>query len=415
MSELLKKAQAAKLSARELAKKSTEEKNEALLLIAEQLQLEKEYILAENKKDIDAAIKNNTASSLIDRLTLTEERLMDMTTGLKQVAELRDPVGESLQMIRRPNDLMIEKIRVPLGVIGMIYEARPNVTVDASSLCLKAGNAVILRGSSSAIHSNIALVNVIQRALGKTSIPKEVVQLIEDTSRETASEMFTLNEYIDVLIPRGGANLIQTVIKNSTIPVLETGAGNCHLYIDETASPEMAISIAVNAKTQRPSVCNTIETIIVHKEWAKSHLTSLLDQLAEKNVQFVGDEKMQALDNRIGKAEQIDWEEEFLDLKVALKLVDSIDEAIEHIHQYGTMHSEAIVSEDSVNVTKFLNEVDAAAVYHNASTRFTDGFEFGFGAEIGISTQKLHARGPMGLEALTSTKYVIFGDGQVRG
>ncbi len=415
MSELLTKAKAAKDCAREIAKASTEEKNAALLAIAEQLLLEEEYILAENKKDIDTALANDTASSLIDRLTLTHERLVDMATGLKQVAELKDPVGESLSTIKRPNELMIEKIRVPLGVIGMIYEARPNVTVDASSLCLKAGNAVILRGSSSAIHSNKALVAVIQRALEKTGLPGEAIQLIEDTSRETASEMFTLNGYIDVLIPRGGANLIQTVIKNASIPVLETGAGNCHLFIDHAANPDMAISIAVNAKTQRPSVCNTIETIIIDKVWANNHLTALLDQLAEKNVSFVGDERIQALDARIEAAEEADWAEEFLDLKVALKLVDSIDEAIAHIYQYSTKHSEAIISEDPVNITKFLNEVDAAAVYHNASTRFTDGFEFGFGAEIGISTQKLHARGPMGLEALTSTKYVIFGDGQVRG
>lgn len=415
MSEVITKAKAAKSSAREMAKKSTEEKNEALLAIAEQILREEDYILEENKKDLERAVQNNTPSSLIDRLTLTHDRLVDIATGVKQVAQLRDPVGESLEVRRRPNGLMIEKVRVPLGVIGMIYEARPNVTVDASSLCLKAGNAVVLRGSSSAVQSNKALVAVMQRGLEKTTIPKDAIQLIEDTSRETAQAMFTLNEYIDVLIPRGGANLIQTVVKNSTIPVLETGAGNCHLFIDRTAKPEMAIDIAVNAKTQRPSVCNAIETILIDKEWAEKHLKALLDRLEEKAVRFVGCEKVRALDPRIERAEQSDWEEEFLDLKVALKLVDSIDEAIEHIHRYSTMHSEAIVSEDSQNVTKFLQEVDAAAVYHNASTRFTDGFEFGFGAEIGISTQKLHARGPMGLEALTSTKYVIFGDGQVRG
>lgn len=415
MSEVITKAKAAKSSAREMAKKSTEEKNEALLAIAEQILREEDYILEENKKDLERAVQNNTPSSLIDRLTLTHDRLVDIATGVKQVAQLRDPVGESLEVRRRPNGLMIEKVRVPLGVIGMIYEARPNVTVDASSLCLKAGNAVVLRGSSSAVQSNKALVAVMQRGLEKTTIPKDAIQLIEDTSRETAQAMFTLNEYIDVLIPRGGANLIQTVVKNSTIPVLETGAGNCHLFIDRTAKPEMAIDIAVNAKTQRPSVCNAIETILLDKEWAEKHLKALLDRLEEKAVRFVGCEKVRALDPRIERAEQSDWEEEFLDLKVALKLVDSIHEAIEHIHRYSTMHSEAIVSEDSQNVTKFLQEVDAAAVYHNASTRFTDGFEFGFGAEIGISTQKLHARGPMGLEALTSTKYVIFGDGQVRG
>ncbi|NEU30801.1 glutamate-5-semialdehyde dehydrogenase [bacterium LRH843] len=415
MSELLNKAKAARNCARELAKKTTAEKNEALLAIAEQLLLEEEFLLNENKKDIEQARKTNTAESLIDRLTLTSERLLDMAAGLKQVAELPDPVGESLSTTTRPNELIIEKIRVPLGVIGMIYEARPNVTVDASSLCLKAGNAVILRGSSSAIHSNTALVQVIQRALQKTSIPAEAIQLLEDTSRATASEMFTLNEYIDVLIPRGGAALIQTVVKNASVPVLETGAGNCHLFIDHSADPDMAMSIAVNAKTQRPSVCNTIETVLLDKTWAKDHLTSLLDQLAERGVVFVGDSSIQALDSRIGQAIESDWADEFLDLKIALKLVDSVDEAISHIHKYSTKHSEAIISEDPHHITKFLNEVDAAAVYHNASTRFTDGFEFGFGAEIGISTQKLHARGPMGLEALTSTKYIVSGHGQVKG
>ncbi len=351
---------------------------------------------------------------MIDRLTLTAQRLADMADGLKQVAALPDPIGESLSKNTRPNDLQIEKVRVPLGVIGMIYEARPNVTVDASSLCLKAGNAVILRGSSSAIHSNTALVHVIQRALEKTAIPAQAIQLIEDTSRETASEMFTLNEYLDVLIPRGGASLIQAVVKNASVPVLETGVGNCHLFIDQSAKADMAISVAVNAKTQRPSVCNAIETILIDKNWASEHLTSLLDQLAEKGVSFVGDEEIQALDARIKPAVESDWTDEFLDLKVALKLVDSVDAAIAHIYQYGTKHSESIISEDAANVAKFLNEVDAAAVYHNASTRFTDGFEFGFGAEIGISTQKLHARGPMGLEALTSTKYIVRGNGQVK-
>ncbi|TWI57907.1 glutamate-5-semialdehyde dehydrogenase [Halalkalibacter nanhaiisediminis] len=414
MSELRTKAKAAQNVARELAIKTTEEKNQALLAMAEQLLLEQEYVLKENKKDIDTARSNGTSESLIDRLTLTAERLADMADGLKQVAALSDPIGESLSKNTRPNELEIEKVRVPLGVIGMIYEARPNVTVDASSLCLKAGNAVLLRGSSSAIHSNIALVQVIQRALEKTTIPAEAIQLIEDTSRETASEMFTLNEYLDVLIPRGGASLIQAVVKNASVPVLETGVGNCHLFIDRSAKPDMAISIAVNAKTQRPSVCNAVETILIEKTWANEHLTSLLDQLAAKGVSFVGDEEIQALDTRIKPAIESDWTDEFLDLKVAVKLVDSVEAASAHIYQYGTKHSESIISEDAANVATFLNEVDAAAVYHNASTRFTDGFEFGFGAEIGISTQKLHARGPMGLEALTSTKYIVRGNGQIK-
>ncbi|GAE24839.1 gamma-glutamyl phosphate reductase [Halalkalibacter wakoensis JCM 9140] len=338
-----------------------------------------------------------------------------MAEGIRQVISLQDPVGEVMTTIERPNGLNIKKIRVPLGVIGMIYEARPNVTIDASSLCLKAGNAVLLRGSSSAIHSNTALVQVVQRALEQTSIPAQAIQLIEDTSRETATEMFTLNEYLDVLIPRGGASLIQAVVKNASVPVLETGVGNCHLYIDQHANTDMAISIAVNAKTQRPSVCNAVETILVHQTWAKNHMHALLNALAEKDVTFVGDENVKQYNTNITTATEDDWANEFLDLKVALKIVNTVDEAIEHIHHYGTKHSESIISEDAESVTAFLNKVDAAAVYHNASTRFTDGFEFGFGAEIGISTQKLHARGPMGLEALTSTKYIVHGTGQVKG
>ncbi|GAE33528.1 glutamate-5-semialdehyde dehydrogenase [Halalkalibacter akibai] len=415
MSELLVKARKANECARILATISTEEKNAALQLIAEQLLIEEEFLLTENKKDIIEARNNGTNEGIIDRLTLNAERLRDMAEGLKQVASLPDPVGEILTSITRPNGLNINKVRVPLGVIGMIYEARPNVTIDASSLCLKAGNAVILRGSSSAIHSNIALVQVVQRALDKTTIPVEAIQLIEDTSRQTATEMFTLNEYLDVLIPRGGASLIQSVVNNASVPVLETGVGNCHLYIDETAQTEMAISIAVNAKTQRPSVCNAVETILIHEKWASTHFEDLLVALIEKGVSFVGDEKTRALDSRIELASETDWKDEFLDLKVALKVVNSVDEAIEHIYTYGTKHSESIISEDALNVESFLNKVDAAAVYHNASTRFTDGFEFGFGAEIGISTQKLHARGPMGLEALTSTKYIVHGTGQVKG
>jgi glutamate-5-semialdehyde dehydrogenase len=415
MSELLKKAQKASECARVLSTISTEEKNKALQLIAAQLLEEEAYLLEENAKDIKVAKENGTGAGLIDRLTLTSDRLKDMAEGLHQVAALQDPVGEVLTTNTRPNGLLINKVRVPLGVIGMIYEARPNVTIDASSLCLKAGNAVLLRGSSSAIHSNTALVEVVQRALEKTIIPVEAIQLIEDTRRETATEMFTLNKYLDVLIPRGGASLIQSVVKNASVPVLETGVGNCHLFIDQTAKKEMAISIAVNAKTQRPSVCNAVETMLIDRNWAENHFSELLEALAEKNVSFVGDEKAQNYDNRIQAADESDWENEFIDLKVALKIVDSVDEAIEHIHKYGTKHSESIISEDAANVESFLNKVDAAAVYHNASTRFTDGFEFGFGAEIGISTQKLHARGPMGLEALTSTKYIVQGTGQVKG
>lgn len=414
MSELLQKAKKAKECARVLSSKTTDEKNTALLKIADFLLIETDFLIRENEKDLEIARNNGTNEGIIDRLTLTAERLSDMAEGLKQVADLPDPVGESLTEYQRPNGLGIEKIRVPLGVIGMIYEARPNVTIDASSLCLKSGNAVLLRGSSSAIHSNIALVKVVQDALKQTAIPSEAIQLLEDTRRETATEMFTLNDYLDVLIPRGGASLIQSVVKNASVPVLETGVGNCHLFIDETANPEMAISISVNAKTQRPSVCNAAETIVIHQKWADQHFEQLVKALSEKNVSFVGDQKAQTYNQTIGQATEEDWANEFLDLKVAIKIVDSLEEAIEHIYKYGTKHSEAIISEDANNVTTFLNEIDAAAVYHNASTRFTDGFEFGFGAEIGISTQKLHARGPMGLEALTSTKYLVRGNGQVK-
>ncbi len=393
MNELVTKAKKAKNCARILATKTTKEKNDALIIMAEALLNEKEYLITENEKDLEVARQNGTSASLIDRLTLTVERLEDMAEGLRQVTELPDPVGELLTNFKRPNGLSIDKIRVPLGVIGMIYEARPNVTIDASSLCLKSGNAVLLRGSSSAIHSNIALVNVVQQALKQTSIPVDAIQLLEDTSRKTANEMFKLNQYLDVLIPRGGATLIQSVVNNSSIPVLETGVGNCHVYIDDTADVDMAIEIAVNAKTQRPSVCNAAETILVHQNWADKHFKELLDALAEKKVSFVGDQASRNLDARIDEASETDWVDEFLDLKVAVKIVDSLESAIEHIYQYGTKHSEAIISENDQNVATFFNEVDAAAVYHNASTRFTDGFEFGFGAEIGISTQKLHARG----------------------
>lgn len=403
--ELTRKGQKAKEAAAELAKKTTQQKNRALELISGQLMQEKNFILTENEKDLDAGRENGMSEALLDRLRLNEARLEDMAEAIIQLARLDDPVGEIISEWERPNGLEITQVRVPLGVVGMIYEARPNVTVDASSLCLKTGNAVMLRGSSTAIHSNKAIVQVIHHALEKSDLPHEAVQLIEDTSRETASAMFRLNDYLDVLIPRGGAKLIQTVVEQSTVPVLETGAGNCHIYIDESADKEMAISIAVNAKTQRPSVCNACETILVHREW--EGLNDLVDALKKKGVVIHGGEGI------IPAAEE-DWAAEYLGLEVALKVTESVEEAITHINRFGTKHSEAIISSNTDNVEKFLNEVDAAAVYHNASTRFTDGFEFGFGAEIGISTQKLHARGPMGLPALTSTKYIVKGNGQVK-
>lgn len=412
--DLIQKAEQAKSASSVMAKMTTAQKDEALRLISAQLIEEQEFILSENAKDLTSGKNNGMNDSLLDRLSLDENRLKDMADALIQLTELEDPVGEVLEKWQQPNELAMTKIRVPLGVVGMIYEARPNVTVDASSLCLKTGNAVVLRGSSTAINSNKALVQVIHNALAKSDLPIEAVQLIEDTSRETASEMFKLNEYLDVLIPRGGAKLIQTVVANATVPVLETGAGNCHVYIDETADVEMAVSIAINAKTQRPSVCNSCETVLVHKEWAAAHLPELLNALQEKGVQLHGDETVQKLHEKVFPATEEDWAKEYLGLEIAVKVVESVDEAIAHINEYGTKHSESIISTTEANVEKFFMEIDAAAVYHNASTRFTDGFEFGFGAEIGISTQKLHARGPMGLPALTSTKYIIKGNGQIK-
>lgn len=413
-SELLQKAKRAKQASAILAKSTTKQKNNALRTISAQLLQEQAYILAENNKDVEVGRLNKMSESLVDRLKLDESRITDMADALIQLTKLADPVGEVLEKWERPNGLTMSKIRVPLGVVGMIYEARPNVTVDASSLCLKTGNAVVLRGSSTAIHSNKAIVAVIHRALEKSELPVESVQLLEDTSREAASHMFKLNQYLDVLIPRGGAKLIQTVVQNSTVPVLETGAGNCHLYIDETANVQMAIDIALNAKTQRPSVCNACESILVHQAWADKHLPLLLSALADQQVTIHGSVSVQKLSPNVILAEEADWETEYLGLEVAIKMVDTVSEAIEHINTYGTKHSEAIISKSSENVDQFFMEIDAAAVYHNASTRFTDGFEFGFGAEIGISTQKLHARGPMGLPALTSTKYIIRGNGQIK-
>ncbi|HDR7968118.1 glutamate-5-semialdehyde dehydrogenase [Bacillus pacificus] len=414
MNEVLAKGKRAKEVARELVLKSTNEKNEALVAVANQLIHETAYILEENKRDIEEGKAKGFSDSLLDRLMLTENRIIDMTEGIKQLIELRDPVGECVREWERPNGLSIQEMRVPLGVVGMIYEARPNVTVDAATICLKTGNAVILRGSSSAIHSNKALVAVIHRALKQTSLPKESVQLIEDTTRDSAKQLFTMNDYLDVLIPRGGKQLIDTVVREASVPVLETGAGNCHIFIDETANTQMAIDIIINAKTQRPSVCNAIETIVLHEKWAEQYGSELFSSLKARGVELRGDQKALAIDSSIVLASEEDWGTEFLSLTLAVKLVSSIEEAIHHINTYGSMHSEAIISENEENVSKFFVSVDAAALYHNASTRFTDGSEFGFGAEIGISTQKLHVRGPMGLPALTSTKYVIRGNGQIR-
>ncbi|MED3079726.1 glutamate-5-semialdehyde dehydrogenase [Bacillus wiedmannii] len=414
MNEVLEKGKKAKEIARELVLKSTSQKNEALAAIADQLIVETAYILEENKRDIEEGKAKGFSDSLLDRLMLNEQRIIDMAEGIKQLIELRDPVGECVSKWERPNGLSIQEMRVPLGVVGMIYEARPNVTVDAATICLKTGNAVILRGSSSAINSNKAIVAVIHRALKQTSLSPKSVQLIEDTTRDSAKQLFTMNDYLDVLIPRGGKQLIDTVVREASVPVLETGAGNCHILIDETADKQMAIDIIINAKTQRPSVCNAIETIVLHEKWAQQFGSELFSSLKEKGVELRGDQNALAIDSSTVLASEEDWGTEFLSLTLAVKVVSSIEEAIHHINTYGSMHSEAIITEDEENVNKFFTSVDAAALYHNASTRFTDGSEFGFGAEIGISTQKLHVRGPMGLPALTSTKYVIRGNGQIR-
>ncbi|MEC4030822.1 glutamate-5-semialdehyde dehydrogenase [Bacillus subtilis] len=414
MSEVSVKAKLAKEAAAEMIMKTTAEKDEALSLIANGLRKELDFLLAENAKDIEKGKENGLTPDIIDRLTLDEKRIRDIADAVELLIDLADPVGDSLETIEKENGLFIEKIRVPLGVVGMIYEARPNVTVDAATLCLKTGNAVVLRGSSSAIHSNKALVSVIHRALEQSALPIHAVQLIEDTSRETAKELFTLNDGLDVLIPRGGKKLIDLVVRESTVPVLETGAGNCHIFIDETAKPQMAEKVVVNAKTQRPSVCNAIESLLIHKAWARQHGKELLDQLENAGVEIRGDELVCELHPSSKQASKEDWETEFLAPVLSVKTVENVQEAVKHIQQYGTNHSEAILTENDKNAAYFQTAVDAAAVYHNASTRFTDGFEFGYGAEIGISTQKLHARGPMGLPALTSTKYIIKGTGQIR-
>lgn len=414
MSEIMEKGRAAKAASFQLIGMSSEAKDYALKSIASQLIEDQEIILHENSKDIEAGKAKGFTSSVLDRILLTEKRIKDMASAINLLTELPDPIGETLETIEKENGLLIKKTRVPLGVIGMIYEARPNVTVDAATLSLKTGNAVILRGSSSALYSNKALVTSIHKALSKTELPVDAVQLIEDTSRETAKELFHLKEYLDVLIPRGGKNLIDTVVRESTVPVLETGAGNCHIYIDESAEPTMAERIVVNGKTQRPSVCNAIESLLIHENWFNKYGAELLTSLVNKDVEIFGDHAICKVLPEAKLAGEEDWGSEYLALAISIKVVQDTAEAVEHINQYGTKHSEAIITNDQSNAARFLQNVDAAAVYHNASTRFTDGFEFGYGAEIGISTQKLHARGPMGLQAMTSSKYLVYGTGQIR-
>ncbi|MBC2023319.1 glutamate-5-semialdehyde dehydrogenase [Listeria booriae] len=414
MSVLVEMGKRAKVAALALSQAKTKQKNEALLALAERLVANTAVILAANEKDLAAAADNGVKDAMLDRLRLTAERVVDMAEGVKQVAALADPIGEVTHMWKNEADLTIGKQRVPLGVIGIIYESRPNVTVDAAVLCFKTGNATILRGGSEAFHSNIALVKIIRESLAASDFPADAVQILEDTSRETAQALMKLNAYLDVLIPRGSARLIQAVLENATVPVIETGTGNCHVYIDKEAQQEMATKIIVNAKASRPSVCNAAETLLIHEAVAPAFLPSIIAKLREENVEIRGDEQVAAIVPDVIAATESDWETEFADYILAIKVVPSDDAAIAHINQYGTKHSEAIVTDNYFTSQKFLQQVDAAAVYVNASTRFTDGFEFGFGAEIGISTQKLHARGPMGLNELTSTKYIIYGEGQIR-
>lgn len=389
-------------------------KNEALLAAAAALSDGEEEILTANQDDVIQATVNGMSPGMIDRLELTPARIEAMADGLRSVAALDDPIGEVLSMKVRPNGLTIGQKRVPLGVVGIIYEARPNVTADAFGLCFKSGNSVILKGGSDALESNKAIVKWLQEGLIRAGLPKESVQLITDTDREVTREFMRLHDYVDVLIPRGGAGLIRSVVENSTVPVIETGTGNCHIFVDETADFDMALDIIFNAKTQRIGVCNACESLIIHRKIAEKFLPLLKARLDVKNVEIRADEEACRLVEGFIPATDEDWGREYLDYILSLKLVDSIDGAIAHINRYNTKHSEAIITSDYGNAQKFLNEIDAAAVYVNASTRFTDGFEFGFGAEIGISTQKLHARGPMGLLALTTTKYIVYGNGQVR-
>ena len=392
----------------------TNQKNKALTTAADYLMANMKMLLEANHTDVEYAKENGMAPGLVDRLMLTEARIAQMAEGLRQIAGLEDPVGEVLSMKQRPNGLLIEQKRVPLGVIGIIYESRPNVTADAFGLCFKAGNVVVLRGGRDAIHSNHAITMTLQEALAKCGLPPEAIQLITDTSHETAAQFMKLNKYVDVLIPRGGAGLIRAVVEQATVPVIETGTGNCHIYVDEFADLAMAADIIFNAKTQRIGVCNACESLVVHEKVKDALLPKLAEQLGEKQVELRGDKKSQEACGSILAATEEDWGREYLDYILSIKTVASIDEAIAHINKYNTGHSEAIITKDYENSRKFLDGVDAAAVYVNASTRFTDGFEFGFGGEIGISTQKLHARGPMGLKELTSTKYIIYGNGQVR-
>lgn len=394
---------------------STLQKNNALSAISKALTQNVSLIMAENAKDLQTAKENGMSEAMQDRLKLDEKRIEGMAKGVDELIALNDPVGQIIEGFTRPNGLKISKTRVPLGVIGIIFESRPNVTVDAAALCLKAGNAVILKGGKEAINSNKCLGNIMRKAVEETGLPADIIQVVENTSRETTNELMKLNKYLDVLIPRGSAGLIQAVINNATVPVIETGTGNCHVYVDSSADLDMAVNIADNGKTQRPSVCNAIESLLVHKDCAEKFLPMVAERFKEHDVKIYGcDKTIQILGDSVEKATDNEYATEFLDYIISVKVVDDINEAITHIRKFGTKHSECIVTKSLENAEKFQREVDAAAVYVNASTRFTDGGEFGFGAEIGISTQKLHARGPMGLTELTTIKYLINGNGQIR-
>ena len=414
MGELQEKGSLAKEAAYQLAVMTTEQKNQGLLAMADALEAACAEVLAANALDMQRAREKGQPQSFLDRLLLTEQRVQDMADGLRAVADLPDPVGHVEEMWLNKDNLQIGKVAVPLGVIGMIYEARPNVTADAAALCLKSGNAVLLRGSGDAIQSNLKIAAVLSSAAEQAGIPAGAIQLIEDTSRETVNEMMRLNQYLDVLIPRGGAGLIQNVVKNATVPVIETGVGNCHIYVDETADLNMAVDIIMNGKVQRPGVCNATESLLVHKSVAAQLLPLAAEKLLQAGVELRGcPETMQYIPQSVPATEE-DFATEFHSLILSVKVVEDIDEAILHIRRFGTKHSEVIVTNDYTHARKFQQMVDAAVVYVNASSRFSDGFQFGFGAEIGISTQKLHARGPMGLKELTSYKYVVNGNGQIR-
>lgn len=408
--------EAARKSKKSIATASTAKKNEILEKIAENLRKNIDAILKENEKDTAMAKENGITDAMVDRLRLTPERINDIADACIYLTGLNDPVGEVIEGYTRPNGMRITKTRVPMGVIGIIFESRPNVTVDAATLCIKSGNATILRGGKEAINSNKILMNIMRESVEECGLPKDIIQLVEDTSRESSNQMMKANGYIDVLIPRGGKGLIKAVVENATVPVIETGSGNCHIYIDESADIDMAVSVTNNGKTQRPSVCNALETCLVHRSVADKFLPKLMEEFKKFNVDVRGCERTrEILGDGIKEATESDYATEFDDYIMAVKVVDNIDEAIDHISKYSTGHSECIITNDLKNAEKFQREIDSACVYVNCSTRFTDGGEFGFGAEIGISTQRLHARGPMGLRELTTMKYLINGDGQIRG